>query len=313
MSESENILFTLIFQRDSKSGLIFIVILKCFITKAIGDFASNEFEKLIEEEIRVIPSSAKEMSRKKLFLELNAHFNKLKYILNMIILGTLLPINLRKILRKIINLIMYLFYTYIKKEKPPRIADLPEKITVVFKEIIKPSIIAEKVSEKVPSVLDVIDKMKMSRNCRFFREFVFNQPELMEKMTEGQGVRETVFDRISAYCAAEVERAVKRFITAMQQQPVTEGIKVVMKESKKVRSSLDLLQASLNNGQPRNIIDLKKFILMSKDYEAVMKSLDAYQLLLKNNTTPENLEFFRNHVLPDVFVVLCAIGKQNKK
>ena len=313
MSESENILFTLIFQRDSKSGLIFIVILKCFITKAIGDFASNEFEKLIEEEIRVIPSSAKEMSRKKLFLELNAHFNKLKYILNMIILGTLLPINLRKILRKIINLIMYLFYTYIKKEKPPRIADLPEKITVVFKEIIKPSIISEKISEKVPSVLDVIDKMKMSRNCRFFREFVFNQPELMEKMTEGQGVRETVFDRISAYCAAEVERAVKRFITAMQQQPVTEGIKVVMKESKKVRSSLDLLQASLNNGQPRNIIDLKKFILMSKDYEAVMKSLDAYQLLLKNNTTPENLEFFRNHVLPDVFVVLCAIGKQNKK
>ena len=313
MSESENILFTLIFQRDSKSGLIFIVILKCLITTAIGDFASNEFEKLIEEEIRVIPSSAKEMSRKKLFLELNAHFNKLKYILNMIILGTLLPINLRKILRKIINLIMYLFYTYIKKEKPPRIADLPEKITVVFKEIIKPSIISEKISEKVPSVLDVIDKMKMSRNCRFFREFVFNQPELMEKMTEGQGVRETVFDRISAYCAAEVERAVKRFITAMQQQPVTEGIKVVMKESKKVRSSLDLLQASLNNGQPRNIIDLKKFILMSKDYEAVMKSLDAYQLLLKNNTTPENLEFFRNHVLPDVFVVLCAIGKQNKK
>ena len=52
---------------------------------------------------------------------------------------------------------------------------------------------------------------------------------------------------------------------------------------------------------------------MSKDYEAVMKSLDAYQLLLKYNTTPETLEFFRNHVLPDVFVVLCAIGKEGKK
>jgi hypothetical protein len=208
---------------------------------------------------------------------------------------------------------MYLFYTYIKKEKPPRIPELPKEIKVVFKEIIKPSIISKKVSEKVPSVIDIIDRAKIKRDCRFFRDFVFNQPELMEKMTEGQGVRETVFDRISAYCTAEVERAVKRFITAMQQQPVTEGIKVVMKEAKKVRSSLDLLQASLNNGQPRNIIDLKKFILMSKDYEAVMKSLAAYQLLLKYNTTPERLEFFRNHVLPDVFVVLCAIGKEGKK
>lgn len=309
MDQSENTLFILIFQRDSNWGLIFTLILKILSTKIIGDFAYNEFEKIIQKEIRVVPSSAKEISRKNFFLRFETYFRKLKYLLHMILLGAILTLNLRRMLRKIINLLMYLFYTYIKKEKPPRIPELPGKIKVTFKEIIKPSII----SEKVPSVLEVLDKMKIKRECKFFKDYVFNQPELMKKMTEGKGVRETVFDRISAYCTAEVERAVKRFITAMQQQPVTEGMKIVMKEANKVSSSLDLLQASLNNGQPRNIIDLKKFILMSKDYEAVMKSLAAYQLLLKYNTTPERLEFFRNHVLPDVFVVLCAIGKEGKK
>ena len=313
MDQSENTLFILIFQRDSNWGLIFTLILKILSTKIIGDFAYNEFEKIIQKEIRVVPSSAKEISRKNFFLRFETYFRKLKYLLHMILLGAILTLNLRRMLRKIINLLMYLFYTYIKKEKPPRIPELPGKIKVTFKEIIKPSIISEKVSEKVPSVLEVLDKMKIKRECKFFKDYVFNQPELMKKMTEGKGVRETVFDRISAYCTAEVERAVKRFITAMQQQPVTEGMKIVMKEANKVSSSLDLLQASLNNGQPRNIIDLKKFILMSKDYEAVMKSLAAYQLLLKYNTTPERLEFFRNHVLPDVFVVLCAIGKEGKK
>jgi hypothetical protein len=313
MEESENTLFTLIFQRESNSSLIFVLILKILSSKIIADLAYNQLEKFVEKEIISVPSSAKQIIRKNRFLKLHKYFKTLKYILYLLALGIFLPIDLKKIIRKIRNLLIYLFYTYIKKEKPPRIPELPKEIKVVFKEIIKPSIIAEKVSEKAPSVIDIIDKMRISRECRFFKEFVFNQPELMEKMTEGQGVKETVFDRISAYCTAEVERAVKRFITAMQQQPVTEGIKVVMKEAKKVSSSLDLLQASLNNGQPRNIIDLKKFILMSKDYEAVMKSLDAYQLLLKYNTTPETLEFFRNHVLPDVFVVLCAIGKEGKK
>jgi hypothetical protein len=312
MDQSENTVFTLIFQRQSNWSLIFTLILKILISNKIGNIACNEFEKLIEEEIRVVPSSAKEISRKNFFVKLAQDFKKLEYLLHMVVLGLLLPINLRKIIKKIINLMLYLFYTYILKKKPVLFPDLPNKITIVFKKEI-PSIVSKKVSEKVPSVIDIIQKLKLQRECRFFKEYVFNQPHLMKQMTEKQGVRETVFDRISAYCAAEVERAVIRFIKAMQKQPVTEGIKVVMNEAKKVSSNLDLLQASLSNGQPRNNIDLKKFILMSKDYRAVMNALDSYQLLLKSQTTPENLEFFRNHVLPDVFVVLCAIGKESKK
>lgn len=313
MEESENTLFTLIFRKQSNRSLIFVLILKILISKIIGDFGSNQLEKFIEKEIISVPSSDKEIIRKNLFLKLNKYFQKLKYILHMLALGIFLGIDLRRIIGKIINLLIYLFYTYIKRKRPPIIPELPNIIKVVFKEKFEPKVIPSRISEKVPSVIDILDKMKTRRECKFFEQYVFNQKDLMQEMTKNQGVRESVYDRISAYCSTEVERAVKRFIGVMQRQPVTEGMNIVMREAKKISSNLDILEASLNNGKPRDIIDLKKFVLMSSDYKAVMKSLDSYQSLLKYETTPERLEFFRDHVLPDVFVVLYAIGKQNKK
>lgn len=306
----ENFLFVLIRRKSFDESLIFSLTLKLVFSQIGAHLLSKEIEKSLEKEIKSTGITKKEISRRNLFLKINQYYQKLKYTLNLVLLGILLPINVVNIANQILQLLNYLFSKIIKRPRQNPIGSnspLPEIVKIVLEKAKDTTI---KVPEKVPMEFDPI---RFQRECHLIKEYILTQKELLMEMNKDKAIRETVGDRVTRYCTSQITEVIKKIILKIQTKPVSEGIKMVIKQGEKVSDKLDLLEIALNNGQPRNPNDLRKFINLSKDLAFTMKCLDSYAAILKNGVTPEKLDYLKEKILPDLFVILVAMRKEANK
>lgn len=306
----KDLLILLISKQKFDPKLMFVLSLKLVFSQISANLLSKEIEKCLEKEIQSTGLSKKEMNRRNLFLKINNYYQKLKYTLNLVLLGVVLPINLTRIANRILQLLTYLFSKIIKRPRQNPIGSnspLPEIIKVALEKAKDTGI---KVPDKVPVELDPI---RFQRECHLIKEYILTQKDLLIEMNKDKGIRETVGERVTRYCTSQITEVVKKIILNIQKKPVSEGIKMVLKQGDKLSDQLDFLEIALNSGQPRNPHDLKKFINLSKDLAFTMKCLDSYSELLKNGITPEKLDYLREKILPDLFVTLVAMRKEYKK
>ena len=305
----DELLNWLIFTKKFDGRIIFSIALKIAVSQIGAHFLNNEIEKYLEKEIQSTMLTKHAITRKSIFLKIYKNFNKLKYALNLVLLGLILPVNGQKIIDSLLKLLKYLFSKIVRRPPNPPVKKdpLPEIIKVALEKSKEPTIkIADKVKVKV-------DQIRFERECQLIKEFVLTQKELLAEMNNGKGVKETVGERVTRYCTTKITTAVKKVILKIQNQPISEGIRVVLEQGDKVNTGLDVLQIALNNGEPRNPRDLIKYIQLSKDLAFTMKCLDSYSAVIKNGVTPENLDYLREKILPDLFVILVAMRREMKK
>ena len=294
----KDFLSTLINSRNFNRNLVFSLALKIVLSEVSTRVLNYAFEKLLDKEI--LKAESKNLTgRSKILMKLKNNLQALKMGLRCVVFGTMAPQNLTPL----IDGIMAVLKIFVKeKTSQLPLKDIGKDPNSIINNL--PKIIANN-TEKVknPGIdIKVPADFKLKRECEIIKHYIQTQPELLKEFEKAQLGKVSVKDRITNYCTTQVNSMIKKLVANIRRQPVVEGLKTVKAQSEKVLRALDKLPQ-----------DSMKCVDLTNDLLFSMKVLDTYTKILKKNANVENIAYFKEHILPDLYVILAAIHKEAKK
>jgi cell fate (sporulation/competence/biofilm development) regulator YmcA (YheA/YmcA/DUF963 family) len=288
----------LITTKNFNRNIIFSICLKAVMAEAASRGMHSLLEKFLDNEL-IRAQNHNLTNRLRILTKLKNNMQALKMGLRAVIFGTLAPQDLSPF----INGIMAVLKMF-SKEKSAQLPlkDIGKDPNSVINNL--PKIIANN-TEKVknPGIdIKVPVGFKLKRECEIIKHYIQTQPELLKEFEKAQLEKVSVKDRITNYCTTQVNSMIKKLVANIRRQPVVEGLRTVKAQSDKVLRTLNTLPQ-----------DSSKFVDLTNDLLFSMKVLDTYTKILRKDANVENIAYFKEYILPDLFVILTAIHKEAKK
>lgn len=294
----KNFISTLISTKNFNRNLIFSICFKVIVGEATTRATNYLFEKLIDKEL--LRAQTNNLSgRLRILTRLKNNMQALKMGLRCVILGTLAPQDLTPFINNIIAALKIFAKERAEIEILKDIGKDPNSIINNLPQIIANN--TEKV--KNPAIdIKVPVGFKLKRECEIIKHYIATQPELLKEFEKAELQKFSVKDRITNYCTTQVNSMIKKLVANIRRQPVVEGLRTVKAQSDKVLRALNKLPQ-----------DGKKCLDLTNDLMFSMKVLNTYTQILKKDASVENIAYFKEHILPDLYVILAAIHKEAKK
>jgi hypothetical protein len=292
----DSIFKIVLFQREINSKLIFSLAVKMVFTQVTTRFFNNEIEKFIEKQLK--SEKITSVYKKKLLRNLQNNFTLVKRAIYCTILGLSMVINLEEAINNVLNILKLLSNLVFPKDPKEKIEiKLPEVFKIRLENL--PQMVNPEINLPV-KVPEAVNSLKDKRVCELFERYIFTQKELLKSFEKAERI--SIKERLTTYCTSKVSRAVKRVINVLSNEPVALSLRVVKNESDKV-----LL--AINNLPP----DSSKAMSLTKEFLFTLRCMDSYTDIFKKETTVENLNYFKQKILPDIFVILVNIQNEAKK
>ena len=289
---------TLITTKYFNRNLMFSIGLKMVFSEGASRVLNHMFEKFLDNEL-IRAQNNNLIHRARILTKLKNNIQALKMGLRAVIFSTLAPQDLTPL----INGIMAVLKMFSKENSAQLpLKDIGKDPNSVINNL--PKIIANN-TEKVknPGIdIKVPAGFKLKRECEIIKHYIQTQPELLKEFEKAQLEKVSVKDRITNYCTTQVNSMIKKLVANIRRQPVVEGLRTVKAQSDKVLRTLNTLPQ-----------DSSKFVDLTNDLLFSMKVLDTYTKILRKDANVENIAYFKEYILPDLFVILTAIHKEAKK
>lgn len=289
---------TLITTKYFNRNLVFSIGLKMVFSEGASRVLNNMFEKFLDNEL-IRAQNDNLTHRVRILTKLKNNIQALKMGLRAVIYGAIAPQDLTPIM----NAIMAVLKMFSKENSAQLpLKDIGKDPNSVINNL--PKIIANN-TEKVknPGIdIKVPAGFKLKRECEIIKHYIQTQPELLKEFEKAQLEKVSVKDRITNYCTTQVNSMIKKLVANIRRQPVVEGLRTVKAQSDKVLRTLNTLPQ-----------DSSKFVDLTNDLLFSMKVLDTYTKILRKDANVENIAYFKEYILPDLFVILTAIHKEAKK
>ena len=297
-----NYLFTFLFQREYNAKLIFSITVKLIFAGITGKIFNNKIEKLIEKYIN--SDKINSLYVKNLLKTLQENFTLLKRVFYGAILGLTMTVNLEDLVQKSLLILKILGDFRSSPPPSPEIEIIREKlpeIRLALKEFAQKNSSRIKlelpISVKVaPPTISVAEK----RTCEIFEKYIFTQPELLKTFEREDRVG--MKERLTTYCTTKVTNSVKRLVEVMRRKSVTAGLQTVKAQSYKALKSIEQL--------PKNSQKSKDLTI---DLLFTTRCIDSWYEIFRKETTMENLEYFKEKMLPDFYILFYYINNEAKK
>jgi len=291
----EPILTTILNGKSLTKTAVVSLGLKLVLSEITTRVINAKFEGLLDKEIDKATrlNSYKRLNNLKMLKD-NIHF--LKNGLRGVIYGAIIPQDLSPLINHIADLIR-ICTSPKPKPKNKALNDFAEIVKIRFRDLPK-FVDTEKV--KNPGI-----DLKMSarkRECELIKKYIPTQPRLLEEMKKSELQKYSVGDRITRYCTTQVNNTIKRIITHMRNQPVKVALQTVEKQSYKALNSINQL--------PQHS---PKALDLTNDLMFGMQVLNTYTDYLRKNANSESIAYFKEKILPDLFVIYTAIHREANK